>query len=213
MPSENTLSGALPLSSRSNRASLLGSSQKPGENPNPNPRAIWICLSLFRDPIQLIWSLNLISQGVSSYDTNISHCTMERLSFIYYYSTNSMASCMTYSKPKLGMDFCSRYEISWAIITWRNRISESAHDWFNIFTFFALFLLFWIFIIDLIFYSSYSIPYPPSTLWLLHIPHLLPTPPHLHVDAPTPSHHAWPVKSLGPPVSWDYGHHLWMNTD
>jgi hypothetical protein len=37
------------------------------------------------------------------------------------------------------------------------------------------------------FYTPYSIPHPsPSTLQLLHILHLLSTPPHLHVDAPTP---------------------------
>jgi hypothetical protein len=45
---------------------------------------------------------------------------------------------------------------------------------------------------------------PPSTPHLLHIPHLLPTPPHLHMDAPSP-HPTWPLNSLGPPVSWGLG--------
>jgi hypothetical protein len=35
------------------------------------------------------------------------------------------------------------------------------------------------------FYNTYSIPFPsPFTHWLLYIPHLLLTSPHLHVDVP-----------------------------
>jgi hypothetical protein len=46
-------------------------------------------------------------------------------------------------------------------------------------------------------------PHLTSTLRLLHISHLLPTPLCLHVDAPT--HTIWPLNSLGPPVSWGLG--------
>jgi hypothetical protein len=43
-----------------------------------------------------------------------------------------------------------------------------------------------------------------STLWLLHIPYLLPTTPRLHVDVPT-HYPTRPLNSLGPPVSWGLG--------
>jgi hypothetical protein len=46
----------------------------------------------------------------------------------------------------------------------------------------------------------YEVP-PPTTLCLLHISHLLPTQPHLHMDAPTP-HTTSPLDSLVSPVSW-----------
>jgi hypothetical protein len=42
---------------------------------------------------------------------------------------------------------------------------------------------------------------PPSTLWLFHFPHLLPTP-CLRVDV---AHLTWPLNSLGPPVSQGSG--------
>jgi hypothetical protein len=44
----------------------------------------------------------------------------------------------------------------------------------------------------------------PSTLSLLHIPHLHPTLPFLHVDGPLPTR-TWPLNCLGPPVSWGLG--------
>jgi hypothetical protein len=45
-----------------------------------------------------------------------------------------------------------------------------------------------------------------STPWLPHIPHLLLTPPCLHLDSPSPHPPViWPVNSQGPPVSWRLG--------
>jgi hypothetical protein len=44
----------------------------------------------------------------------------------------------------------------------------------------------------------------PSSLQLLHIPHLHTHPTHLHVDATT-LNPTWPLNSLRPPVSWRLG--------
>ena len=52
------------------------------------------------------------------------------------------------------------------------------------------------FIFNLFFTLHIPFPASPSTLCLLHIPHLLPTPPQLLVDA-----HLASINSLGPPVS------------
>jgi hypothetical protein len=68
--------------------------------------------------------------------------------------------------------------------------------WKYIFLNFILFLIYFL-------HSFHYCP-SPSTLRLLHIPHLLPTTPHLHMDAPTP-HPTWPLNSLGPAVSWELG--------
>jgi hypothetical protein len=81
--------------------------------------------------------------------------------------------------------------------------SELSHsEWYFLVYSFACNIFFFNFNLFLIYFlHSYSIPHPPlSTLWLLHVPNLLPNPPCLHMDAPT-HHPTWPLNSLGPPVS------------
>jgi hypothetical protein len=53
----------------------------------------------------------------------------------------------------------------------------------------------------LIYFFTCHIPFPhlPSTLWLLHIPHLFPTQSPNCYPHPQP---IWPLNTLGPPVSW-----------
>ena len=69
--------------------------------------------------------------------------------------------------------------------------------------------IYYLFIFNLIcnsfFYTLYSTSHPsPSTLWLFHIPYLLATSPHLHMDAPPP-HSTWPLNFLGLRVHWGLG--------
>ena len=62
------------------------------------------------------------------------------------------------------------------------------------------FLKFLFLLISFVIYLLHSIFYSwsPSSLWLLHIPYLLSSPTHLGVGF----HTSWPLKTLGPPVSW-----------
>jgi hypothetical protein len=55
----------------------------------------------------------------------------------------------------------------------------------------------------LLFFTLHILFPAPYTLWLFHIPYLLPTP-CLQVDVPTPNP-IWTLNSLGPPVSWGLG--------
>jgi hypothetical protein len=69
-----------------------------------------------------------------------------------------------------------------------------------------LFLFWFWFGFKLIYFLHFifhSLRPPPSTLQLLHIPYLLPTP-CLHMDAPI-YHPTWPLNALGPSVSWGLG--------
>ena len=50
-------------------------------------------------------------------------------------------------------------------------------------------------------YLHYIFYPPPSTLWLVHIPHLHSSPPCLNMDATT-LHPTWLLRSLGLPISW-----------
>ena len=55
-----------------------------------------------------------------------------------------------------------------------------------------------------LFLQSIFHPLPPSTLWLLQIPHILSTQPCFHVDTPI-LRPTWHLNSLRPPVSWELG--------
>jgi hypothetical protein len=87
----------------------------------------------------------------------------------------------------------------WILI---NKINNKTKFFKKYFFFFNFFILF--FQLGTLYSISHSPTPAPSTLWLLHIPHLLPTWPHLHLNTPKP-HPTWPLNSLGTPVSWRLG--------
>jgi hypothetical protein len=92
-------------------------------------------------------------------------------------------SCQEHTKPLLKITSLTSVDLSFLSL--------------SLFSFSFLNLLIYLFIIYLTLHILFAPS--PSTLLLLHIQHLLPTP-CLHVDAPTP-HPTWPLNSLGPPVS------------